>query len=58
MQVENYLISYLVWKGSSSIYKWYKKYELMASNRSLYSSPKMEGTSLESKIESNNYFYF
>lgn len=42
MQLENYLISHLVWKGPSSIYKWYKKYELMASNRSLYSSPKAE----------------
>ena len=51
LQVENYLISHLVWKGEASIYKWYKKYELMASNRSLYSSPPMEDTSLESTIK-------
>jgi hypothetical protein len=52
MQVENYLISHLVWKGSNSIYKWYKKYELMASNRSLYSSPQMEDDLLDTNLES------
>lgn len=51
MQVENYLISHLVWKGANSIYKWYKKYELMASNRSLYSSPRMEGAPPDPSVE-------
>ena len=56
MQVENYLVSYLVWKGPSSIYKWYKKYELMASNRSLYNSPKMEGVAKDAVLESKMSF--
>lgn len=55
MQVENYLISHLVWKGPSSIYKWYKKYELMASNRSLYSSPKTEEPGQETLPETGQF---
>ena len=49
LQVENYLISYLVWKGPESVYKWYKKYELMASNRSLYSSPRINQRPIQIK---------
>lgn len=52
LQVENYLITHLVWKGPESIYKWFKKYELMASNRSLYNSPEIENMTLH--IENNS----
>lgn len=55
LQVENYLISYLVWKGPESVYKWYKKYELMASNRSLYSSPQINQMPIQIKTSNTLY---